>query len=122
MGGVLWTVSIAAATQSDFVDTIEIPAGTDGFYGFSIAPLDLTGTTAVLEVLDATTFAVLQTYSVTLTVDVEGDVPVTTFATPFPKAGLLAPGVYAWRLQVTWPFTPTFTLQYGHGSYYIREV
>lgn len=106
-------MALGFQTQSDFEAEIEVPAGTDAYYGFAVAPLDLTGTTAVM-VTDFGTFPVV------LTVDLEGDVAVTTLATAIPNASLPAPGVYKWRILVTWPYSPPFVLQYGHGAFYVR--
>jgi hypothetical protein len=60
------------------------------------------------------------TFAVTLEMDVEGDFTVTTFTTTIPNASMPAPGVYTWKILVTWPTSPAIVLQYGHGGFYVK--
>ena len=107
-------MSIAAETNTDFQDDIVVPVGTDMSYNFSVTPLDVTGCTAQF----ITSFG---TFPVTLTVMVEGDLSVSAFYVTIPNASLPVAGVYTWKILVTWPFSPTVKLQYGHGALYVRS-
>jgi hypothetical protein len=108
-------VSIGVDTSTDFQDDIAVPVGTDLSYIFSVQPLDVTGCTATFVTL-------FGTFPVALSVAVEGDQSVSQFTVAIPNASLPAAGVYTWRMLVTWPFSPSVTLQYGHGGIYVRST
>jgi hypothetical protein len=100
-------------TDTDFQEDITVPLGTDLAYIFSVQPLDVTGCTAQM----ITSFG---TFTTVLSVMVEGDQSVSQFSTTIPNASLPSiPGVYTWKIMLTWPFAPPVTLRYGHGSVYV---
>ena len=95
-------------TATDYTEDLTVPAGCDLVYSFEVQPLDLTGATASF-ITDFGTFAV------TLSVVVEGDQAVTTFAVTIPAASMPAvPGLHTWKIRVT--FAGGQVLPYGNGS------
>lgn len=94
-------------TSTDFTDDITVPSGCDLFYAFEIQPFDGTGCTAAF----ITDFG---TFTVTLTVVVEGDQPVTTFSVYIAHGSLAPAGVHNWKIRVTFPGGQV--LPYGNGG------
>lgn len=101
-------------TSTDFTDDIQIASGCDLSYAFAIQPLDLTGCTASF----ITEFG---TFSVALSVDIEGDQSVTTFATSVLRTSLPVPGLYSWKIRVTFPGSPSTVIPYGSGGLLVTE-
>lgn len=96
-------------SETDFQDDIVLPVGCDLFYSFSIQPLDVTGCTA--EFITGATGS----YTVALSVVVEGDQPVSTFTVDVPPGSLPAVSTLdSWKIRVTFPGGQV--LPYGHGG------
>lgn len=98
-------------TSTDFSDDITLPLGCDLSYAYSLQPFDGTGCTAQF-ITDVGTF------SVAIAVDVEGDQSVTTFTVAEPANSFTVPGLYAWKLRVTFPGGQV--LPYGHGGFLVE--